>query len=85
MEKMTWEEATRYLRDFNIKHKITSKGSDGPTCTMVAVITEDSFNEKYSLEGRSYQFTNKEKSIYSWYGRLFYFCLLFRWLRSLPY
>lgn len=51
---MTWEEATRYLRDFNIKHKITSKGSDGPTCTMIAVITEDSFSEKYSLEGRSY-------------------------------
>lgn len=62
MEKMTWEEATGYLRDFNIKHKITSKGSDGPTCTMVAVITEDSFSEKYSLEGRSYQFTNKEKA-----------------------
>lgn len=30
--------------------------------SMVAVITEDSFNEKYSLEGRSYQFTNKEKA-----------------------
>lgn len=61
MEHMTYLEAKQYLRDFNIKHNITSKGSDGPTCTMVAVISADSFTKEYTFEERSYVFTNKEK------------------------
>lgn len=65
MEKMTWEEAKQYLREYNKKYNITSKGSEGPVCTMIVVISEDSFTEEYSLEERSYRFTNKEKAFIS--------------------
>lgn len=61
MEKMTWPEAVKYLRDYNRKHNITSKG-DGPNCEMVAVISEDSFNRSYTLEERSYVFSNHNKA-----------------------
>lgn len=59
---MTWEEAITYLREYNKKHNITTKGMDGPTCVIVAVISEDSFTMKYSLEERSYAFSNNNKA-----------------------
>lgn len=65
MQKMTWYEAKDYMRDYNRRNNITSKSSDGPTCIMVAVISEDSFDKEYSLEERSYRFSNKEKAFIS--------------------
>ena len=62
MDKMTWAEARQYLCEFNKRHNITSKGSNKPTCTMVAVISADSFEQEYSLEARSYEFTNDNKA-----------------------
>ena len=57
-----WSEVKEYLRGFNKEHNITSKGSAGPVVNVVVVITEDSFPKEYSLEERSYRFTNKEKA-----------------------
>lgn len=68
MQKMDWFEAVQYMRDYNHRNKILAKGQNGPTCIMVAVITEDSFTEKYSLESRSYRFTNNEKAFISGMG-----------------
>lgn len=59
--RMTWEEAVRYLTEFNQKHNITTKGGGPQTCTMVAVITKDSFGKEYTVEERSYAFTNHNK------------------------
>lgn len=62
MEKLTYDEATRYLIDFNKKHG-TSK-----ICEVVAVITEESFTKLYkdienmTLETRSFGFTNNNKA-----------------------
>jgi hypothetical protein len=68
MEKMSWYDAAKYLRDFNHKYNVTSKSTDGPTCVMVAVISEDSFDKPYTLEERSYAFTNKEKAFIAGMG-----------------
>lgn len=62
MEKMTWQEAKEYLIKYNKDHGYTSKGNMDCTCTMVAVISEDSFDKPYSLEARSYEFTNDNKA-----------------------
>ena len=62
MDKMTWASAKYYLIEFNKRHNITSKGDVKPTCTMVAVISADSFEQEYSLEARSYAFTNDNKA-----------------------
>ena len=62
MDTMTWAGARHYLIEFNKRHNIMSKGGDKPTCTMVAVISADSFTQKYSLEARSYAFTNDNKA-----------------------
>lgn len=62
MNKMTWAEARQYLIEFNKRHNITSKGPGKPTCAMVAVISADSFTKEYSLEERSYAFTNDNKA-----------------------
>ena len=61
MERMSYEDAKDYLRKFNREHGYTTKGTDEHT-TVVAVITEDSFKEKYPLEARSYAFTNDNKA-----------------------
>lgn len=68
MEKMTWQEAHKYLCDFNKKHNIDCKGIAGPRCTMIAVISQDSFDEKYSLEERSYVYNNDNKAFMSRMG-----------------
>lgn len=62
MERMAWFEAKEYMREFNRSHNIRSKGSEGPKCIMVAVITEDSFDKPYTLEERSYAFSNDNKA-----------------------
>lgn len=60
--RMSWSEAVQYLIEFNKKHDILRvKGSKPATCVMVAVISPDSFNQEYSLESRSYAFTNHNK------------------------
>lgn len=62
MERMTWYEAKHYLTEYNRKRCIRSKGICENICQMVAVISEDSFDQKYSLEERSYVFTNDNKA-----------------------
>ena len=59
--RMSWKEAVQYLTDFNKKHDISVKGGKPATCVMVAVISQDSFTQEYSLESRSYAFTNHNK------------------------
>lgn len=59
--RMSWREAVQYLIEFNKKHDISVKGSKPAMCVMVAVISPDSFNLEYSLESRSYAFTNHDK------------------------
>ena len=49
MEQMNWYEAKEYLCNYNKKHGYTSKGNENK-CTMVAVISADSFDKEYSLE-----------------------------------
>lgn len=75
LNKMSWAEACEYLREFNRKHEITTKGGNKAECTMVAVMTEDSWDTEYSEKSRSYAFTNDNKaflpnmssnSIFSW-------------------
>lgn len=61
MEKMTWSEANDYLTEYNRKLGYTHKGNE-KVCTMVAVISEDSFNQPYTLEERSYKFTSDNKA-----------------------
>lgn len=59
--RMSWQEAVQYLVKFNEKHDICVKGEKPATCVMVAVISPDSFKDEYSLESRSYAFTNHNK------------------------
>ena len=62
MERMTWWEAHNYLSEYNRKNNVTSKGSCEKKCKMVAVISADSFDKEYSLEARSYIFSNDNKA-----------------------
>lgn len=62
MNKMTWAEATTYLRQFNKAHGITLQGQDGPSCTMAVVFTPDSFDKEYSLDARTYLIHNSSKA-----------------------
>lgn len=58
-----WHDACRYMTEFNRKHNITAKG-DGAgeaVCTMVAVISQESFSKPYTEEQRSYRFSNHNK------------------------
>ena len=59
--RMTWQEAVEYLIEFNKKHDIHTKGDKLATCVMVAVISKDSFDREWSLESRSYAFSNHNK------------------------
>ena len=68
MQKMTWFEATEYLRNYNKEHGYTTKGTMDCICHMVAVISEDSFTQPYTLEERSYEFTNDNKAFLNNYG-----------------
>jgi hypothetical protein len=61
IKKITWQEAVQHLIKFNIEHGITAKGEKPATCTMVAVIAPESFTKEYSLESRSYIFSNHNK------------------------
>ena len=61
MERLTYQEAKEYLKQYNRKHGYTTKGTE-THCVMVAVISEDSFDKEYSLESRSYRFTNDNKA-----------------------
>lgn len=61
MRKMTWAEATAYLKEFNRERGYKTKGTAEHT-TVIAVFTEDSFDKPYPLESRSYAFTNDNKA-----------------------
>lgn len=60
-DKMTWQEAVQYMIGFNRKHNITSKGDGSAVCTMVAVISQESFSKPYTEIQRSYRFSNHNK------------------------
>ena len=62
MQKMTWFEAKEYLKNYNKQRGYTSKGTMNEFCRMVAVISEDTFTQPYTLEERSYEFTNDNKA-----------------------
>lgn len=61
-KKMTWAEATTYLRMFNRAHDVVTKGQDGPYCVMAVVFTADSFSKEYSQEARTYLFSSSNKA-----------------------
>lgn len=61
MKKLTWQEATDYLRQHNKEHGVKSKGND-ESAHIVVVITEDSFDRKYPLESRSYVVSSDNKA-----------------------
>jgi hypothetical protein len=60
-EPNAWRDACRYMTEFNRKHNITVKGDGDAVCTMVAVISQDSFSKPYTEEQRSYRFSNHNK------------------------
>lgn len=62
MQKMTWEEAYNYMIRFNKTNEITTKGQNKAECTIVAVMTPDSFDKEYSEKSRSYAFDNNNKA-----------------------
>ena len=68
MDRMNWHEAVEYMCNYNTKNGITSKGTSDKKCVMVAVISEDSFDKEYSLDARSYRFTNDNKAFISGMG-----------------
>ena len=57
----TWHEARELMSKFNKEKGYTTKGNN-EHLYMVAVITEDSFDRKYSLTERSYEFSNDNKA-----------------------
>jgi hypothetical protein len=57
----TWHEARELMWKFNKENGYTTKGNN-KHLYMVAVITEDSFDRKYSLTERSYEFSNDNKA-----------------------
>lgn len=61
MKKLTFREFTEQMIDFNHSNNITAKGGSSKTLKGVIVFTEDSFNQHYTLEERSYLTTNHNK------------------------
>lgn len=74
MQKLNWQEAKDYLYNYNKEHNITSKGSGEESAHIIIVITEDSFDQQYSLDARSYRISSDNKAFiagmggYSIYG-----------------
>ena len=66
MQRYTWEEAKKYMVDFNRKHgfrhgNTPTKGD--PECQIVAVMKNKGFNRNdYTEQERSYVFTNNNKA-----------------------
>ena len=63
MKKITWDELTNAMIEFNKEHDITSKGTKSDTrLNGVVVFTENSFDKFYTVEERSYKFDNHNKA-----------------------
>lgn len=62
MKKMTWAEMCDYMWKYNEEHNIRAKGASNHYVYGVAVISADSFTKEYSLESRSYKFSNHNKA-----------------------
>ena len=63
MNKMTWKEATEYMREYNRKHGVKTPGITDKHCVMVAVMKNKGFNrDDYTEEERSYVFNNDNKA-----------------------
>lgn len=59
-----WQDACRYMTEFNKAHGIEDKSwsPERPICVMVAVISKESFSREYSETQRSYRFNNYNKA-----------------------
>lgn len=62
MKKITYEELTEAFRNFNESKGYRRCGDCNEKISGVIVFTEDSFNEKYPLESRSYRVTSDNKA-----------------------
>ena len=66
MEKFTWEEAKKYMCDFNDKHGFkhgNTPNPGDPEVLMVAVMKNKGFNrDNYTDEERSYVFSSNNKA-----------------------
>lgn len=61
MKKITWNELTKAMWKFNEERGYTTKGNP-ERLRGVVVFTEDSFDEPYSVEARSYEFSSDNKA-----------------------
>ena len=63
VKKISYREAKEYLISFNKENNISSKGvSKDKHASIVVVVTEESFEEVYPLEGRSYLVSHDNKA-----------------------
>lgn len=60
-KKYSWSEMCDIMCTFNNEHNYTVKGTEEQMYA-VAVITEDSFDEQYTEEERSYMFSSDNKA-----------------------
>ena len=75
--KMTWREAVTYMREYNRKHGFKCGNPPDKFVTIVAVMKPESFTKEYSLEERSYAFSNDNKAFLDGMGgySIFSYCL----------
>ena len=62
MNKISYEELCNAMRTFNEVNNVVSCGGCKQLLKGVIVITEDSFNQSYTLEERSYVVNNDNKA-----------------------
>lgn len=61
MKKITWNELTKAMWNFNEERGYTTKGN-GEKLYGVVVFTEDSFSRPYTEKERSYEFCSDNKA-----------------------
>lgn len=61
MNKLTYNELLNVIHKHNDENNIVRQYSDPNPLYCVAVISNDSFSQEYSLESRSYRFRSDEK------------------------
>lgn len=61
MKKITYQELHNKMVQFNKENDITCKEDGNKVLKAVIVFTEDSFENEYTLEERSYEVTNHNK------------------------
>ena len=61
MKKITYQELYSKMVQFNKENNVTCKGNGDKELRAVIVFTEDSFENEYTLDERSYEVTNHNK------------------------